>query len=172
MVRQPFLGSVKYIIAYFYRPCQLNYVFVHCPGGGDGEARPGGESRPAGTSGQGLPGMAGMFNSPGMQSLMQQMVDNPQMMQNMMNAPYTQSIFQQMGSNPELAESIILNNPLFASNPAMQEQMRTMLPTFMAQLNNPEVQNLVTNPQAMSAMMQIQQGMEQLRQVAPSFATS
>ena len=42
----------------------------------------------------------------------------------------------------------------------------------MAQLNNPEIQNLVTNPQAMSAMMQIQQGMEQLRQVAPSFATT
>lgn len=57
-------------------------------------------------------------------------------------------------------------------NPAMQEQMRSMLPTFMAQLNNPEIQSLVTNPQAMSAMMQIQQGMEQLRQVAPSFATT
>ncbi len=54
----------------------------------------------------------------------------------------------------------------------MQEQMRAMLPTFMAQLNNPEIQSLVTNPQAMSAMMQIQQGMEQLRQVAPSFATT
>ena len=54
----------------------------------------------------------------------------------------------------------------------MQEQMRTMLPTFMSQLNNPEIQSLVTNPQAMSAMMQIQQGMEQLRQVVPSFATT
>lgn len=57
-------------------------------------------------------------------------------------------------------------------NPAMRDQMRSMLPTFLAQLNNPEVQNLVTNPQAMSAIMQIQQGMEQLRQVAPSFATT
>lgn len=138
--------------------------------------------------------MTGMINSPGMQSLMQQIVDNPQLMQSMMNAPYVQSMFQQMGSNPQLAEQMILNNPLFASkfcqfslwyemyltgefftllgNPAMQEQMRTMLPTFMSQLNNPEIQNLVTNPQAMSAMMQIQQGMEQLRQVAPSFATT
>lgn len=53
----------------------------------------------------------------------------------------------------------------------MQEQMRSMLPTFLTQLNNPEVQNMVTNPQAISAMLQIQQGMEQLRQVAPSFAT-
>ena len=59
--------------------------------------------------------MAGMMNSPGMQSLMQQMLDNPQLMQNMMNAPYTQGMFQQMASNPDLAEQIIVNNPLFAS---------------------------------------------------------
>ena len=34
------------------------------------------------------------------------------------------------------------------------------------------MQSLVTNPQALSAMMQIQQGMEQLRQVAPGFAST
>lgn len=126
-------------------------------------------SRPAGTT---LPGFAGMANSPGMQSLMQQMLDNPQLMQSMMNAPYTQAMFQQMASNPALAEQMIVNNPLFASNPALQQQMRSMLPTLLAQLNNPEVQNLVTNPQAMNAMLQIQQGMEQLRQVAPSLTTT
>jgi len=113
-----------------------------------------------------------MFNSPGMQSLMQQMMDNPQLMQNMMNAPYTQSMFQNISSNPELAEQIIVNNPLFSGNPALQEQMRSMVPMFMSQMANPEVQSLVTNPQAMSAMMQIQQGMEQLRQAAPSFAST
>lgn len=63
-----------------------------------------------------MPGMPGMINSPGMQSLMQQIVDNPQLMQSMMNAPYVQSMFQQMGSNPQLAEQMILNNPLFASS--------------------------------------------------------
>ncbi len=46
------------------------------------------------------------------------------------------------------------------------------MPNFLAQLNNPEMQSLVTNPRAMSAMLQIQQGMEQLRQVAPSFAST
>jgi ubiquilin len=63
--------------------------------------------------------MTGMMNSPGMQSLMQQIVDNPQLMQSMMNAPYVQSMFQQMGSNPQLAEQMILNNPLFASSFAL-----------------------------------------------------
>jgi len=139
--------------------------------GSDGSARETGStpsnSRPANTE-----GLSGMFSSPGMQSLMQQMMDNPQLMQNMMNAPYVQGMFQNISSNPELAEQIIVNNPLFAGNPAMQEQMRNMVPMFMTQMANPEVQNLVTNPQAMSAMMQIQQGMEQLRQVAPSFAST
>ena len=62
----------------------------------------------------GTSAMAGMFNSPGMQSLMQQMVENPQMMQSMMNAPYVQNMLQQLGSNPNLAEQMILNNPLFS----------------------------------------------------------
>ena len=39
--------------------------------------------------GAGLSG-AGLMNSPGMQSLFQQITENPQMMQNMMSAPYTQ----------------------------------------------------------------------------------
>ena len=45
---------------------------------------------------------------------MQQMVENPQMMQSMMNAPYVQNMLQQLGSNPNLAEQMILNNPLFS----------------------------------------------------------
>ena len=91
-----------------------NLLFVDFSGSGsDGNARETtstpASSRPANTE-----GLSGMFNSPGMQSLMQQMMDNPQLMQNMMNAPYTQSMFQNISSNPELAEQIIVNNPLFA----------------------------------------------------------
>ncbi|CAG2183736.1 unnamed protein product, partial [Oppiella nova] len=43
---------------------------------------------------------SGMMSSPGMQSLMQQMMDNPQLMQNTMNAPYMQSMLQTISSNP------------------------------------------------------------------------
>jgi len=45
-----------------------------------------------------------------------------------------------------------------------------MQPNFIQQLQNPEMQNLMTNPQALRALMQIQEGMEQLRTAAPSFA--
>ncbi|XP_035668327.1 ubiquilin-1-like isoform X4 [Branchiostoma floridae] len=125
-------------------------------------------------AGQGLPGglpggipTSGMFNSPGMQSLMQQMVDNPQLMQNMLQAPYMQSMMQSMGQNPDMASQIIGNNPLFQGNPQLQEQMRQQLPTFMQQMQNPEVQAAVTNPRVLQAIMQIQQGMQQLQAEAP-----
>jgi ubiquilin len=48
-----------------------------------------------------------------------------------------------------------------------QEQIRMMLPNFLQQLQNPEVHNLMANPQALGALVQIQQGVEQLRNVAP-----
>ena len=61
-----------------------------------------------------------LFTSPGMQSLLSQMTQNPQLMQNMMNAPYTQQMFQSMSQNPELAANIISSNPLFAGNQQLQ----------------------------------------------------
>jgi ubiquilin len=111
---------------------------------------------------------SGIMSSPGMQSLMQQMMDNPQLMQNTMNAPYMQSMLQTISSNPELAQQLIANNPFFAGNPEMQEQMRQMMPTMVQQMQSPEMQSIVTNPQAIQAMIQIQQGMEQLQRVAPN----
>ena len=61
-------------------------------------------------------------------------------MQNMLNAPYTQSVMQQLASNPDLAQNIIGSNPLFAGNPALQEQMRAAMPSLLQQMQNPAVQ--------------------------------
>lgn len=47
--------------------------------------------------------------------------------------------------------------------------MREMLPTFFQQMQNPEIQSMVANPNALSALQQIQQGLEQLRTSAPGF---
>lgn len=54
----------------------------------------------------------------------------------------------------------------------MQEQMRTMMPQLLQQMQNPEVQSMMTNPQALEAILQIQQGMEQLRSAAPGLVGS
>jgi len=108
-----------------------------------------------------------LFTSPGMQSLLSQMTENPQLMQNMLNAPYTQNMFQSLAQNPDMAANIISSNPLFQGNPQLQEQMRNMMPAFMQQLQNPAVQGLMTNPEALAAIRQIQEGMERLQRAAP-----
>lgn len=103
--------------------------------------------------------------APSMSNFLQQMSDNPSALQGMLSSPGVQSMMEAIASNPNLTESLMADNPLFARNPAMQEQMRTMLPQM---LHNPEMMNLISNPQALSAILQIQQGMETLRQTAPN----
>ncbi|XP_038026402.1 ubiquilin-1 isoform X3 [Anas platyrhynchos] len=114
------------------------------------------------------PGLgAGMFNTPGMQSLLQQITENPQLMQNMLSAPYMRSMMQSLSQNPDLAVQMMLNNPLFAGNPQLQEQMRQQLPTFLQQMQNPDTLSAMSNPRAMQALLQIQQGLQTLATEAP-----
>merc|ERR1719414_2762322 len=68
-----------------------------------------------------------------------------------------------------MAASIVGNNPLFAGNPELREQMRNMMPSFMQQMARPEVQGIMSNPEAMRAIMQIQEGLQRLRTAAPEF---
>lgn len=113
-----------------------------------------------------------ILNTPSMQSLLQQMSDNPSLMSNMMGAPYTRNMLEALSADPNLAANLMGQNPLLANNPALQEQMRTMMPQFLQQMQNPEVQSMMSNPQALNAILQIQQGMEQLRSVAPGLVGS
>nr|XP_046273800.1 ubiquilin-4 [Scatophagus argus] len=114
----------------------------------------------------------GMFNSPGMQSLLQQISENPQLMQNMLSAPYMRTMMQSLAQNPELASQVLMNNPLFAGNPQLQEQFRSQLPIFLQQMQNPEALSVMTNPRAMQALMQIQQGLQTLQTEAPGLMPS
>lgn len=113
-----------------------------------------------------------VLNTPAMQSLLQQMTDSPEMLEGMMNAPYFRSMMDALSQDPNMAANLIGNSPLLQANPQLQDQMRTMMPQLLQQMQNPEVQQMMTNPQALSAIMQIQQGMEQLRQVAPGLVGS
>ncbi|KAM4050931.1 ubiquilin-1 [Anomaloglossus baeobatrachus] len=111
---------------------------------------------------------AGMFNTPGMQSLMQQISENPQLMQNMLSAPYMRNMMQSLSQNPELAAQMMQNNPLFAGNPQLQDQMRQQLPIFLQQMQNPDTLSAMSNPRAMQALLQIQQGLQTLAREAPT----
>ncbi|XP_039960953.1 ubiquilin-1 [Bactrocera neohumeralis] len=140
----------------------------------------GGTGNTSGTSGSGgaasganpdLP-PRGVLNTPAMQSLMQQMSENPSLMQNLLNAPYTRSMMDAMAQDPDMASRLLSTSPLMANNPQLQDQVRQMMPQFLNQMQNPEVQNMLTNPEALNAIMQIQQGMEQLRSAAPGLVGS
>lgn len=85
-----------------------------------------------------------------------------------MSAPFMQQLMQQMFSNPEAMQAAIDSNPLLAGNPQLQEQLRQALPA----MQSPEIQAILTNPQALSAIMQIQQGMSELQRVAPNLASN
>lgn len=67
---------------------------------------------------------------------------------------------------------LINQSPMLANNPQLQAQMRQMMPQMLQQMQNPEVQSMMTNPQALNAILQIQQGMEQLRSAAPGLVGS
>ncbi|RZC37258.1 ubiquitin, Rad60-SLD, and/or UBA domain containing protein [Asbolus verrucosus] len=103
-----------------------------------------------------------------MASIMQQMLENSDLMQNMLSAPYMQSLLAALSADPTMANSLLSENPLLSGNPALQEQIRNMMPQFLHQLQNPDMQGVLSNPQALNAIMQIQQGMETLRQTAPN----
>lgn len=99
----------------------------------------------------------------GMQGVMQQLTENPEMLRSMMSAPYMQNMMSSLAQNPDLAAQAMQNNPLLANNPQLQE----MMPAMIRQMQNPEVQAALTNPRVMEAMMQIQQGMSTLSREAP-----
>ncbi|KAJ8267864.1 hypothetical protein COCON_G00130360 [Conger conger] len=127
-------------------------------------------SNPLGLGGASLGN--GMFSSPGMQSLLQQISENPQLMQNMLSAPYMRSMMQSLAQNPDVASQVMMNNPLFAGNPQLQEQFRLQLPVFLQQMQNPEALSVMTNPRAMQALLQIQQGLQTLQTEAPGLMPS
>ena len=120
---------------------------------------------------------------------MGQMRDNPTLMSQMMSAPYMQGIFRGLQDNPDQvnryhagpwlnlqtifqAAAILSNNPMFAGNPALQQQMSAMMPQLLQQMQNPQTQQLMSNPEALAAIMQIQQGMDRLRAAAPELYQS
>ncbi|XP_069463238.1 ubiquilin-4 isoform X2 [Ambystoma mexicanum] len=114
----------------------------------------------------------GMFSSPEMQGVLQQISDNPQLMQSMISAPYMRSMMESLAQNPDYAVQMMGNNPLLAGNPQLQEQLRHQLPVFLQQMQNPESLSVMTNPRAMQALLQIQQGLQTLQTEAPGLVPS
>lgn len=113
-------------------------------------------------------GMGGGMNSNLVNDYMQQIMQNPQQLESIMSTPHMQSMLQMVASNPEMSRLLVDSNPQLAANPELREQVNRSLPQMMQQLQNPEMRSLLTNTEAMQAMMQIQQGMQRLQSAAPN----
>jgi len=88
---------------------------------------------------------------------------------------------QQMAQNPQMLQSMMQNNPMFANNPGMSEmigqQMPQLLehiqsPEYQAAMSNPSVLAAMANPRVMEALQQIQQGYATIQREAPDFFRS
>ena len=96
--------------------------------------------------------------SPMMQNYMSQLVQNPRLLESVLNAPYMQPLMDSLAANPDISRQMVANNPMFANNPELREQMINALPAMMEQMRNPEVQALMQNREALEAITQIQEG--------------
>ena len=101
------------------------------------------------------------------QDYMQQMLQNPRQFESVVNTPYMQSMLQMLSSNPAMSRLVVESNPQLASNPELREQVIRSLPAMMQQLQNPDMRALLTNSEALQAIMQIQQGFQRLQTAAP-----
>ena len=91
------------------------------------------------------------------------LAQNPEMMAQLMQSPMYQQMMDEMMSNPELMQQMMSSHPFFAGNPNAPELARQA--AQMMQQN--DVRQVMTNPEALRAIMQIQQGMSQLQNTAP-----
>ncbi|CAF1093914.1 unnamed protein product [Rotaria sp. Silwood1] len=106
--------------------------------------------------------------SPMMQNYMSQLTQNPRLLENVLNAPYMQPLMDSLAANPDISRQMVTNNPMFANNPELREQMLNALPTMMEQMRNPEVQALMQNREALEAIQQVQEGLQRLHAAAPN----
>lgn len=93
-----------------------------------------------------------------MQNYMSQLVQNPRLLESVLNAPYMQPLMDALAANPDISRQMIVNNPMFANNQELREQMINALPAMMEQMRNPEVQALMQNREALEAITQVQEG--------------
>jgi len=71
--------------------------------------------------------------------------------------PGVQSMMQQVFSNPELLQSMLSSNP-------MLQQMMNSNPMMRNMFSNPELMRQLSNPQTLNAILQMQSSLSHLRQ--------
>ncbi|CAB3408738.1 unnamed protein product [Caenorhabditis bovis] len=109
----------------------------------------------------------GMLNSPGISSLMQQMMSDPNVSASLFNPQMMQQMRQSLQSNPQLLDMIVSASPAAQANPELTSVLRERLPDMLDLMTNPQALQAMQNPRVVEAMQQIQQGFTTLRAEAP-----
>ncbi|CAJ0962949.1 unnamed protein product, partial [Mesorhabditis belari] len=106
---------------------------------------------------------ANLMGNPALSALMQQMMPgegNPSTM-------FNPDMMQQLMGNPQFMQQMTEANSLIANNPELAAQLQQRMPQMIQAMSNPEMQQAMSNPRVIEAMRQIQQGVEVLRTEAP-----
>jgi hypothetical protein len=61
-------------------------------------------------------------------------------------------------ANPDILRQMVANDPMFANNSELREQMKKELPAVIERIRNSEVQSLMQNRKTHAAITQIQEG--------------
>ncbi|CAD6184211.1 unnamed protein product [Caenorhabditis auriculariae] len=132
----------------------------------------------------GLGNISGMLNAPGMNSLMQQMMSDPNIRSQILSPEMMNTVRQGIESNPELMETILAANPAVQANPALRDSLRTRMPEMFNMvccvderfsrnnrssfsMRSPEYMQAMANPRVVEALQQIQTSYDVLRREAP-----
>lgn len=82
-----------------------------------------------------------------MQNDISQLVQNPRLLASVLNAPSIQPLMDSLAANSDISRQMIENNPMFANNPEVREQMINALPAMMEQMRNREALEAITQVQ-------------------------
>ncbi len=74
------------------------------------------------------------------------------------NGLYVQLLMDSLAGHPIILTNMVADNPIFADNPNLHEQIVHVLSALMEKMRNPEVQALMQNQQVISAIKQVQEG--------------
>ncbi|XP_068426899.1 ubiquilin-4 [Clinocottus analis] len=101
------------------------------------------------------------------QQVRSQLMSNTQMLSQIAGNPMVQN----MMSNPDLMRQMLAGNPQMQQLVEQTPDISSMFnnPEIMRQMQSPETLSMMTNPRAMQALIQIQQGLQTLQTEAPGF---
>lgn len=147
-------------------PLLLNSLAGLSPSGGAPASS--GSTATATNSSTNSTSLSSMLDSPRLLQLLSEAAQNPQLISAVLSSPEVSSAFQNYTQNPELFRNLLASNPLLQNNPQLANNMVQTLQNLLSQWTPDDFRSLLSNPDALNAIIQIQQGLLRLQAAAPA----